>query len=92
MTNNKHMESISEWPNKLGFDIGSAEIWKHAESFRVFTDDKVLRVPYAVTANPSTALALCIEQGLSREALDEMEYNEAQTLYMATVPNQKELF
>jgi hypothetical protein len=80
------------WPNWLGVDIGNAEIWLHKDAFRVFTPARVLRVPYAVTDNPATALALCEEQGLSRETLDDMPYHEAQALYMASAPVQKELF
>jgi hypothetical protein len=81
-----------QWPNKLGVDIGSAEIWRHKDAFRVFTETRVLRVPYAVTTNPETALAICKEQGLSRSALDDMDYRDAEALFFATVPTQKELF
>ena len=83
---------VQEWPNRLGYDMPGAEIWKHTDCFRVFTDERVLRVPYAVTTNPETAAALCHEQGLSRKELDDMEPNAAQALFMATVPAQKELF
>jgi hypothetical protein len=43
--------TLTEWPNKLGFDAGDVEIWKHAEAFGVRAPDRVLRVPYAVTTN-----------------------------------------
>jgi hypothetical protein len=42
--------------------------------------------------NPETAVALCKEQGLSREALEDMDYRDAQALYERTVPDQKELW
>lgn len=83
---------ITEWPNKLGCDIGDAEVWKHRECFRVFTPTRVLKVPYTVTTNPETALALCKEQGLSRAALDDMDPRDAEALFQATVITQKELF
>lgn len=83
---------VERWPNGLGIDIGEAEIWLHKDGFRVFTPERVMRVPYAVTASPFTALALCEERGLSREALDGMECHEAQAAYMASAPNQRELF
>lgn len=80
------------WPNKLGYDIGSAEVWIHKDAFRVFTDELVLRVPFDVTRNPETALALCQEQGLSREMLDGMPEHEARELYERTVLVQREMF
>lgn len=86
------MLGAQEWPNKLGYDIGDAEIWKHKDCFRVFTPAKVLRVPYAVTGSPETALAICHEQGLLRQELEDMDYRAAQALFVATVPMQKELF
>jgi len=49
-------------------------------------------VPYAVTTNTETALALCQEQGLLRAALDDMHPQDAQALYLVTLPVQKELF
>lgn len=81
-----------KWPNGLGVDIGHAEIWRHKDCFRVFTPTKVLRVPYSITTNPETALALCEEQGLSRTALDDMEYREAAELFSRAIPAQEELF
>jgi hypothetical protein len=87
------VSAISEpWPNGLGVDIGDAEVWFHQNCFRVFTPDKVLRVPYQVTPSPHIALALCQEQGLSRKMLDDMEPREAQALYVSNTPTQKELF
>lgn len=86
------MPQVVEWPNKLGVDIGDAEVWRHKNFFRVFTETKVLRVPYAVTTNTETALALCQEQGLPRVALDDMHPQDAQALYLTTLPVQKELF
>jgi hypothetical protein len=86
------MDNLQEWPNKLGFDFGTTEIWKHKDVFRVFTPEKVLRVPYTVTTNPLTAVTLCEEQGLSRDALDDMDYRDAERLFRETVPTQKELF
>lgn len=85
-------QQIQDWPNGLGYDVGPAEIWKHKDAFRVFTETRVLRVPYSVTENPLTALALCKEQGLSRQALDDMDSRDAEALYQRTVPTQKELF
>ena len=84
--------TANRWPNGLGIDIGEAEIWLHKDGFRVFTPERVMRVPYDVTRNPFTAMALCEERGLSRAALDDMEYHEAQAAYMASAPNQQELF
>ena len=83
---------VAEWPNKLGWDVDGAEVWKHTSAFRVFTDTKVLLVPYSVTTNPITAKMLCDEQGLSREALDDLDPREAQTLFENTIPTQRELF
>lgn len=83
---------VTEWPNKLGYDVEDAEVWKHAAAFCVFTNTRVLRVPYAVTTNPETAVALCREQGLSRAALDDMDPRDAQALYERTEPTQRELF
>ena len=86
---------VTEWPNGLGFDHPEdpeVEIWKHKDAFRVFTEERVLRVPYNVTTNPETALLLCDEQGLSRRDLDDMDYRDAQALYLNTVPQQKEMF
>lgn len=83
---------IAEWPNKLGFDVDGAEVWKHKTSFRVFTDKHVLRVPYTVTINPATAVTLCDEYGLDRDALDDMEPWEAERLFQSHIPAQKELF
>lgn len=85
---------VSEWPNKLGYDVDGAEVWKHdgLRVFRVFTDTRVLRVPYSVTTNPETAVTICREQGLSRAALDDMDPRDAQSLFEHTAPNQRELF
>jgi hypothetical protein len=80
------LDTIEEWPNRMGFDVGPVEIWKHTDAFRCFTDAKVLHVPYAVTTDPLTAARLCVEQGLDRGSLDDMEPTEAQALYMATGP------
>lgn len=83
---------FTKWPNGLGLDFNGGELWLHKDAFRVFTERRVLRVPYTVTDNPATAVSLCQEQGLIRIALDEMEPWEAQALYFASVPTQKELF
>jgi hypothetical protein len=83
---------ITEWPNKLGYDIEDAEVWKYRECFRVFTRTRVLKVPYSVTTNPETALTICREQGLSRAALDDMDPRDAEALFQATVITQRELF
>ncbi len=86
---------ITNWPNNLGFDVVSrpeVDIWKHKDGFRVFTEDKCLKVPFSVTTNPITALLLTDEQGLSRRALDEMDNRDAEALFQATIPNQRELF
>jgi hypothetical protein len=83
--------TFERWPNGLGIDIGSAEIWYHKDAFRVFTPSKVLRVPYDVTRDERKALALCEERGLSRKALDDMEPHEANALYFASAPVQREL-
>ena len=86
---------IINWPNNLGFDVvgrPEVDIWKHKGCFRVFTEDNCLKVPYSVTTNPITALMLTDEQGLSRRALDEMDDRDAEVLYHATTPTQRELF
>ena len=86
---------INTWPNNLGFDVvgrPEVDIWKHKGCFRVFTETKCLKVPFAVTENPETALMLTDEQGLDRRALDEMDYRVAEEMFQATVPTQKELF
>lgn len=87
------MSAISQpWPNGLGVDIGDVEVWFHPEVFRVFTPTKVLRVPYSVTKDPFVAVALCEEQGLLRETLEDMDPREAQELYVSNTPTQAELF
>jgi hypothetical protein len=86
---------ITPWPNNLGFDVASrpeVDIWKHNDGFRVFTETKCLKVPYSVTTNPATALQITDEHGLSRRALDDMDPREAEALYQATTPMQRELF
>ncbi len=83
---------LIDWPNNLGFDYGQAEVWKHKAGFRVFTEVKVLFVPYSVTTNPITAVTICEEQGLNREYLDMLDPREAQELFVATTPTQRELF
>lgn len=86
---------LTTWPNNLGLDVAErpeVDIWIHKECFRVFTEEKCLKVPFAVTTNPITALMLTDEQGLSRRALDDMDNRDAEALYQATVPTQRELF
>lgn len=86
---------VNEWPNNLGFDIAGrpeVDIWKHKDGFRVFTEEKCLKVPFTITTNPITALTITDEQGLSRRALDDMDHRDAETLFQATVPTQRELF
>ena len=86
---------ITSWPNNLGFDVPSrpeVDIWKHKDGFRVFTEVKCLKVPYSVTTNPATALQITDEHGLSRRALDEMDNRDAEAIFQATIPTQRELF
>lgn len=75
---------VMEWPNKLGFDVGNTEVWKHKDAFRVFTAHRVLRVPYSVTNNPETAARLAHSKGLLRSQLDDMKPETAQALYFAS--------
>lgn len=84
--------SLTEWPNKLGFDAGDVEIWKHKDAFRVISPERTLRVLYAVTTNPLTAVSLCLEQGLLVAELEELDPREADRRYIEHVPAQKELF
>lgn len=81
-----------QWPNGLGCDIDDAEVWYHKDKFRVFTTDRVLLVPYAVTRNPETAVTLTREQGLLCSELDDMKPWKAQALFESHVPMQRELF
>jgi hypothetical protein len=83
---------LTQWPNKLGYDAPDAEVWIHADGYRVFTVDKVMRVPFTVTQNPETAVAICKEQGLIRADLEEMQPWEAQYLYLNNLPANRELF
>jgi hypothetical protein len=78
-----------EWPNKLGFDVGEAEVFKHEDKFRVFTEDLALLVPYSVTTDPVVAVMLCERFGLDREMLEyEMDYCDAQKLFKDRVLQQ----
>lgn len=72
------------WPNRLGFDVGSAEVFIHAEKFRVFTPTKVLLVRYSTTTDPAEAVRICKAQGFSRAALDDMRYEDAQALFQSS--------
>lgn len=83
---------LTEWPNKLGWDAGDVEVWKHAAAFGVRGLERVLRVPYAVTTNPLTAVSLCLEQGLLIAELEELDPREADRRYLEHVPAQKEMF
>ena len=76
------MMQATEWPNKLGFDVGEAEVFKHADKFRVFTEERALLVPYSVTRDPVVAVVLCERFGLDRAMLEyEMDYVDAQKLF-----------
>lgn len=101
------MPTLEQWPNKLGYDVhglacGAVEVQEFKDGFGVRTFDihstkaldksRCLRVPYSVTTNPITAALLCQEKGLSVRELEDMDYPEANKLYMETLPTQKELF
>lgn len=79
------------WPNRLGCDIGDAEVWFHRDSFRVFTNGKVLRILYTITKDADVAVVLCNRHGLVSAELEDLEPWEAQRLYLESAPLQKEL-
>lgn len=83
------MSPLQKWPNGMGYDLGNAEIWIHEDAFRVFTPDRVLRVPYYVTRDPESAYILCVLHGLNRAELDDMKPEDANALYFAHAPKQK---
>jgi hypothetical protein len=71
----------------MGFDCGPVEVFIHADCFGCRSDDKVHRVPYAVTTDPRKAAELCFKQGLDRHTLEyETDYLDAERLYQSTVP------
>jgi hypothetical protein len=83
------MMQAMEWPNKLGFDVGEAEVFKHAEQFRVFTEELALLVPYSVTTDPVVAVMICERFGHSREMLEyEMDYLDAERKFREYIANQ----
>lgn len=76
--------TAKQWPNKLGWDVGSAEVFKQNNHFRVFTPTRVLLVSYKTTTDPVEAVRLCRAKGLSRSKLDDMNYADAQALFLAS--------
>ena len=84
--------NVTEWPNRLGFDVDEFEVWKHRDAFGVRSDERCLRVPYSVTTDPQIAAMLCAEVGLLNDDLASMDPRDAQQVYMTTAPVQKELF
>ncbi|MGA7770466.1 MAG: hypothetical protein WCA27_30060 [Candidatus Sulfotelmatobacter sp.] len=60
------------WPRRVGFDCQTAE--------------KRLFVPYHLTSDPATALALCKVAGLVIQKLDALETEHGMILYACTLP------
>lgn len=69
------------WPNRLGYDVGLAEVWIFQDFFGVHTPTRCLRVPYSVTRDPVRAAELCERHGLLIADLEEMEPQTAETAY-----------
>lgn len=83
------MKKATEWPNKLGYDVDSAEVFLHANQFRVFTTDRVMLVPYAITRDPVVAVAICEQHGLLRDELEYgMDYRDAMSAFLTNLPTQ----
>lgn len=74
-----------EWPNRLGWDVNGAEVWKLANGvLRVVTATKYANVKS--TSDPLEAYKLATARGLSRYALSyEMEPWEADKAVLANV-------
>ncbi len=72
------------WPNKIGYDVGDAEVWIMPDTFAVHTRTRVLRVPFAITRDPVFAVELCNSCGVPISELEGLEYHEAQAAYTAS--------
>lgn len=73
-----------EWPNRLGFDVGPVEVWKHKTAFGCYSDDKCIRISYDRTTDPQRAARLCMSHGLSMDYLNGLDPIEAERLYQSS--------
>ncbi len=75
------MAKARVWPNGLGWDVGTSEVWKAANGrLRVFTTYRVAMV--TSTTEPEEAVLLTYASGHLRSELEAMNYEDAQQLFL----------